>query len=645
MAKKSTKSLSKAKSASKIVSINEQVNEQANLLGGKINIGSKRAHSCEHDECLSFAGPHKPIPDTSYDGTNSHPIDRMIQATIGQFTLGISPIPVYQAFYDWGVHLYMAPGKQTELAKESLKNFFLRSTYISRCIKTSGKNERPKPVITPNPRDHRFDDPEWEKWPYNFYVQNFLLAEDWWDKATKNIRGASRHHLDVVNFVTRQIMDIFSPGNFPATNPRVIKKTFEEKGRNFVQGFQNYIDDITRTLDGSPPEGAENFIPGKAVAITKGKVIYRNRLIELIQYSPQTKKVNSEPVLIVPAWIMKYYILDLSPHNSLVNYLVSQGHTVFIISWKNPDAKDRDLGFEDYLNLGVFESIQAIENILPNRKINAMGYCLGGTLLMVAAAWLARRKNNILNSISLLAAQIDFEEAGELMLFIDESQISFLEDVMWQQGYLDQHQMAGAFNLLRSNDLIWSRIINNYMMGQRRPINDLMAWNADATRMPYRMHSQYLRNLYLNNELSEGHFKVNGETISLTDIKAPIFAVGTVKDHVAPWYSVYKINLFTDTEVTFVLTTGGHNAGIVSEPGHPHRHYQIRTQSKDGAYLTPERWAQTVPRKDGSWWPEWIKWARKKSKSKEMVNPPQMGNEEKGYPPLADAPGTYVYLR
>ncbi|TPW00334.1 MAG: Poly-beta-hydroxybutyrate polymerase [Beijerinckiaceae bacterium] len=296
----------------------------------------------------------------------------------------------------------------------------------------------------------------------------------------------------------------------------------------------NFWADWERAIGGGPPVGAGAFQPGERLAITKGEVVYRNRLIELIQYAPTTREVCAEPLLIVPAWIMKYYILDLSPGNSLVKYLVDSGHTVFMVSWHNPSAEDRDLGLNDYLRLGILDALNVIRAIVPECKVNAVGYCLGGTLLSIAAAYLAREENFILNSITLLAAQTDFTEAGELTLFIDDSQLNFLEDIMWEQGYLDIRRMAGAFQLLRSSDLIWSRVVHDYLMGQRSPMIDLMAWNADATRMPSRMHSEYLRLLFLHNDLFEGRYQVDGRPIVLGEIRVPIFAVSTERDHVAP---------------------------------------------------------------------------------------------------------------
>jgi polyhydroxyalkanoate synthase len=337
---------------------------------------------------------------------------------------------------------------------------------------------------------------------------------------------------------------------------------------------------------------------------------------------------------------MKYYILDLSPANSLARYLIGQGFTVFMISWKNPTEEDRDLGMEDYRSLGVMAALDAIGAIMPDRRVHAAGYCLGGTLLSAAAAAMARDGDQRLKTVTLLAAQIDFRQAGELTLFINESQVHFLEDLMRSQGYLDTRQMAGAFQLLRSNDLIWSRMVQHYLMGERTPMNDLMAWNADATRMPYRMHAEYLRRLFLDNDLAEGRFTVEGRPIVVSDIRAPIFAVGTERDHVAPWRSAFKIHLLADTEVTFLLTTGGHNAGIVSEPGRPGRSFQVLTKAANDRYLDPNTWSRMAPRREGSWWPEWVRWLA--DHSGVATAPPPVGAPASGYPPLADAPGSYV---
>jgi polyhydroxyalkanoate synthase subunit PhaC len=433
---------------------------------------------------------------------------------------------------------------------------------------------------------------------------------------------------------------VVSPSNFLLTNPEVLRRTLAESGQNLVRGAQYFLEDWERSIAGRRPVGTEAFVVGRDLAVTPGKVVYRNELIELIQYAPVTQKVRPEPVLIVPAWIMKYYILDLSPHNSLVRYLVENGFTVFLISWRNPTAEQRDLGMDDYRHLGVMAALEAITAICGERKVHACGYCLGGTLLTIAAAAMARDGDDRLKSMTLLASETDFTEPGELSLFMGESQVAYLEDMMWEQGYLDTRQMSGAFQLLRSNDLIWSRMVRQYLEGEREPMNDLMAWNADATRLPYRMHSEYLRRLFLRNELAQGQFPVEDRPIVLQDIRVPIFAVATVTDHVAPWRSVFKIHLLTDTTIDFVLTSGGHNAGIVSEPGRPGRVYQSARRRGDGRYIDPDTWRAAAPSIEGSWWPAWTKWLG--DNSSPPIDPPAMGAAERGLPPLADAPGRYV---
>jgi len=323
---------------------------------------------------------------------------------------------------------------------------------------------------------------------------------------------------------------------------------------------------------------------------------------------------------------MKYYILDLSPGNSLIQYLVSQGHTVFCISWKNPGWEEKDLDIDDYLNLGFFAALDTIAAICPGQSVHATGYCLGGTLLAIAAALMARHHDDRLGSLSLFTAQTDFKEPGELALFIDESEVSLLEAQMNETGFLTAGQMAGAFQMLRSNDLMWSRMINEYLMGERAAVIELMAWNSDATRMPAKMHGRYLRELFLNNSLSEGRYRVHGEPVTLFNITTPIFSVATQADHVAPWRSVYKLHYLTPAEITFVLTTGGHNAGIVSNPAKKKRSFLQLTRPAGGRYLSHQLWLNQAQQHEGSWWPAWSAWLKTRSGS--MVAPPPMGTTE-----------------
>ena len=564
-------------------------------------------------------------------------IDRSLHAAGARFTAGLSPAALAHAYLDWVTHLTYAPGKRVQLVDKATRKAVRFANYASRCAVAG--HEAPC-CIEPLPQDKRFAGEGWHKWPYNLIHQAFLLNQQWWHNATTGIRGVTKQHESMVEFTSRQILDTFSPSNFILTNPEVLQHTFKNGGMNLVSGLQNLVEDWERSVSGKKPVGTENFMVGRDLAVTPGKVIYRNRLIELIQYAPATDRVRPEPVLIVPAWIMKYYILDLSPQNSLVKYLTQQGFTVFMISWKNPGPDDRDLGMNDYRTLGPMAALDALGAVVPDRKVHAVGYCLGGTLLAIAAAAMARDGDDRLKSLTMFAAQTDFTEAGELMLFINEGQLAFLEDMMWEQGFLDSRQMAGAFQMLRSNDLVWSRIVREYLMGERQPMTDLMAWNADATRMPYRMHSEYLRHLFLDNDLAEGRFEAGNKPVALTDIRVPIFAVGTERDHVAPWRSTYKIHLLTDTEVTYLLTTGGHNVGIVSEPNGRGRSFRVMTKNASDRYVDPATWLVQAARKQGSWWPEWAAWLN--ACSGEPALPPGIGAVAAGLAPLGDAPGSYV---
>ncbi|MCC0030545.1 MAG: alpha/beta fold hydrolase [Brucellaceae bacterium] len=472
------------------------------------------------------------------------------------------------------------------------------------------------------------------------WKQGFLAMEDWWNAATEPMPGLGKGDADRTRFQMRQALDLVSPSNFPWSNPEIVEETVRSGGRNLVEGAAHFTEDLVHTLTQMHKPAPEGFRIGEDLACTPGKVVYRNELFELIQYAPQTDEVRPEPVLIVPAWIMKYYILDLSPHNSMVNYLVSQGFTVFMISWCNPDAEQAELSLEDYRRKGVMAALDAIEAIVPGAKAHAIGYCLGGTLLAIAAAVMARDGDDRLASVTLMAAQVDFAEAGELLLFVDESQVAFLEDLMWVQGYLDRPQMTRTFASIRAEDLIYTRAVNRYFLGREDLPSDIGVWNGDTTRMPARMHSEYLRGLFLENRLSAGRFAVEGRVIALKDISAPIFVVGTETDHIAPWRSVYKAQLFTDSDLTFVLTKGGHNGGILSEPGHPRRHYRIGHRDAGALYVGPDTWFAKHEPVEGSWWPELASWLA--GKSGRPVPPPAMGAPAKGLEPLADAPGTYV---
>ena len=564
-------------------------------------------------------------------------VDRLARALLARATQGVSPDALIDTSAAWAVHLAQAPGKRLELQQRAAMTAARLALWLP-FSQIDGGRVAP---FAPLPGDRRFSDPGWSQWPFNVFVQNCLATEAWWAEATRDVPGLVREREAEIAFVARAVLELVSPSNIPWLNPVSIAKTVQDGGANLARGAANWFEDTDRLLAGRPPAGAENFEVGRNVAAAPGKVVFRNDLIELIQFAPTTPKVAAEPVLIIPAWIMKYYILDLEAESSLVRWLTERGRTVFIVSWKNPDARDRNISLDDYRRLGVMAALDAVSTIVRDRKVHACGYCLGGTILAIAAATMARDGDERIASLTLLASQTDFAEAGEIMLFLDEAQVMLLDDLMWDQGYLDSRQMSGAFQALRSDELIWAKLIREYVLGERDELSALMAWNADQTRMPARMHSEYLHGLYLENRLTAGRYAVEGRVIALRDIRAPIFAVAMARDHIAPWRSVYKIGLFTDTDVTFALASGGHNVGIVNPPAKARGSYQLKTVERDERYVDPDTWVAAAPSYQGSWWPAWAAWLDEVGSGDEL-EPPHMGATEAGLPPLCDAPGVYV---
>jgi polyhydroxyalkanoate synthase len=552
-------------------------------------------------------------------------IDRLLVSSIGRLTGGLSPTTLTAAFMDWWIHLLASPAKQLELAH-------LAANAALPWQAAGGNGQR---EIEPLPQDKRFADPRWHRLPFSAIAQAFLSTQHWWQRATTNVPGVTPHHEAMVAFGARQWLDMASPSNWPWSNPQVLERTLAEGGANLVRGARHAFEDACREAAALPPADAERFVVGRDLAATPGRVVARTRLAEVIQYTATTRRTFREPVLIVPAWIMKYYVLDLSPHNSLVKALVDQGFTVFMISWKNPTRDDSKIGLSDYVHLGIDAALAKIAQLLPGRSVHALGYCLGGTLLAMAAARLARTHPQLLKTITLLAAQTDFTDPGELGLFIDAGQVELLDDLMWRQGVLEARQMKGTFQLMRSQDLIWSYRVLNYLLGERRPLTDLMAWNVDGTRMPYRMHSEYLHTLFLDNALARGQAQLDGQPINLADLRAPIFNVGAVQDHIAPWRSVFKLHALTHAEQTFVLTAGGHNVGIVNPPGQARTSHRLKVWRPGDRLLTPDEWLDAAPQVEGSWWTVWFDWLREHSSGQHPA--PQ----DKGHA-LGPAPGRYV---
>ncbi|HQY38401.1 MAG TPA: alpha/beta fold hydrolase [Giesbergeria sp.] len=569
--------------------------------------------------------------------TPTQKLDRLTQAAIAPLTGGLSPVSLGLATADWAWHLALSPGRQLELTALAAR---LTGDTLRQAV--SGATDE---TALPDD-DPRFRNPAWSQWPFSQMRAGFHNTEAFWREAAQ-VPGMTAHHADLTQFFARQWLDMLSPANRPTTNPVVQRDVRESGGAHLRKGLQHWLADATGVPTPGEAEQVERFRVGHDVAVTPGKVVYRNALIELIRYAPQTPQVHPEPILIVPSWIMKFYILDLSPHNSLVRYLVGQGHTVYMLSWRNPDAADAELCMEDYLRLGVFDALEAVgAQSAKNTPVHAMGYCLGGTLLAIAAAAMARKggvrgqeKLPTLQSLTLLAAQTDFSEPGELGLFIDEGQIALLDHITRGQGYLSGKQMAGSFEFLHSRDLVWARRMREYLLGERDQPNDLMAWNADTTRMPARMHHEYLVALYLNNALAAHSYHVEGRAVSLGDIRLPVFMVGTQRDHVSPWRSVYKLHHLCDAEITFVLTSGGHNAGILSEPGHARRSYQMDTRPAQGTWVEPDTWAASAPQSEGSWWSAWQGWLAARSSAPQKAQPISARSA------LCDAPGDYVLQR
>jgi len=580
-----------------------------------------------------FTSLYAIVEDLEGDKLGAENLDRKFKGAVAKALKGLSPTEMALAYLDWIAHLSLSPGKQIRLAQSFLTKLAKLGIFSVQSLVDSD-------AAGPEKLPAQFSSENWKKWPFKVLAQGHTLAKSWASEATSDIDGVTVKHQQMVEFVAQQMVAALSPANTPLTNPDVLAETREQKGRNLARGLKFLAQDLLpEPLAG--PKAASEFVVGKNVGISPGKVIFQNALMEVIQYSPATREVATEPLLIVPPWIMKFYILDLSPKNSLVKYLVEHGKTVFLVSWKNPTEADRDVSFLDYLNLGFFKALDVVGAVCPNRKVNAVGYCIGGTLLSIGAAKMARDDDDRLNSISLFASQVDFSEAGEITQFISESQLAFLDIYMWRQGSLGIENMGKSFAYLRPSDLVYGPKVDRYLMGNEARPNDLMSWNADGTRMPYRMHSEYLNKLYLNNELARNKFEVDGRPVSPMDIEVPVFNLGTETDHVAPWASVYKINYLTSAQVTCCLTSGGHNAGVISGPQHPRRRHRVATRQPGDKFVDIKTWEETHEPVQGSWWPTWNAWLDERSPNKRK--PPSMGAAKKGYKVLRDAPGKYVF--
>jgi polyhydroxyalkanoate synthase len=501
------------------------------------------------------------------------------------------------------------------------------------------------PVVEPAPGDRRFRADAWkENEIFDFIKQSYLLTANAMQEMVGELHGLDEKERARVAFYTRQFADAMAPTNFPLTNPDVLKATLASNGENLVNGLDNLLADIERGQgELSIRQSADGFTVGENIATAPGKVVFRNQIMELLQYSPTTDEVYERPLLIFPPWINKFYIIDLRPENSMVRWLVSKGYTVFLVSWVNPDAKLAQAGFEDYMRDGVFAALVAVEKATGSRDPNCVGYCIGGTLLAATLAYMAAKgglnpEGGRIHSATFWAAQTDFSEAGELSVFVDEAQLDALKAKMDSEGgVLPGSKMAGAFNMLRANDLIWSFVINNYLLGKQPMPFDLLYWNSDTTRMPEKLHLSYLRNCYKENALAKGEMKMDGVKLDLSKVKVPVYLQSAKEDHIAPANSVFKsVNLFGGP-VRFIIAGSGHIAGVINPPASGK--YQYWTN--DAGATDIEKWKQGATEHPGSWWPDWDQWLSKLSGAKVPARQPGDGE----LTPLGDAPGTYVKVK
>jgi polyhydroxyalkanoate synthase subunit PhaC len=498
-----------------------------------------------------------------------------------------------------------------------------------------------EPVIEPSKDDRRFKDSAWdENTLFDFIKQSYLLSARFLQKSVKDVDGLDDRTHRKVDFYTRQFVDAMAPSNFVLTNPEVLRTTLESGGENLVKGLEHLLEDLERGKGqlSIKMTDYDAFQVGKNVAVTPGKVVYQNDLMQLIQYTPTTEQVARRPLLIIPPWINKFYILDLREKNSLIKWAIDQGNTVFVISWVNPDEKLAAKTFDDYMLEGPLAALDAIEKATGEKQANVLGYCIGGTLLAATLAYMAAKEDKRIVSATYLTTMTDFSEAGELSVFIDEEQLTALEERMGERGYLAGGEMSSTFNMLRANDLIWSFVVNNYLLGKEPFPFDLLYWNSDSTRMPAAMHSFYLRNMYQKNLLVQpGGISLAGVPIDLRKIETPTFMLSTREDHIAPWKSTYAATQVFSGSVKFVLAASGHIAGVVNSPASGKYCYWTNTRLPK----SPDQWLESAKQTPGSWWPEWQKWLSRYAGGKVPAREPGAGN----LPVLEDAPGSYVNLR
>ena len=561
------------------------------------------------------------------------------QSEGGQFGMA-DPLNIGGAFLEMTARLMVNPARLMQAQINLWQDYMtLWQTATRKFL-----GEESSPVIKPGPEDRRFKDSAWdENVVFDFIKQSYLLTARWMQSTVRNVEGMDDKTTKKVDFYTRQFVDAMAPSNFMMTNPEVIRATMESGGENLVKGLENLLKDLERGKGrlNIKMTDMEAFEIGKNIAVTPGKVVFQTPLMQLIQYEPTTEKAMKRPLLIIPPWINKYYILDLRERNSFIKWAVGEGITVFVVSWVNPDEKLAQKTFEDYMREGPMAAMDAIETITGEKTLNVIGYCLGGTLLAATMAYMtAKGTDKRVASTTYFTTLVDFTEAGELGVFIDEEQLAALEQRMSEKGYLEGSAMATTFNMLRANDLIWSFVVNNYLLGKEPFPFDLLFWNADSTRMPAAMHSFYLRKMYQENKLVEpGGIVLDGVPIDLTRIKTPTFILSTREDHIAPWKSTYAATQLYKSPVTFCLAASGHIAGVVNPPVAQKYGYWVGAPKK--LPKSPEEWLAIAEQKPGSWWTEWKSWLDKFADGEVPARRPGDGKLK----PIEDAPGAYVKVR
>jgi polyhydroxyalkanoate synthase len=551
--------------------------------------------------------------------------------------IGMSdPLNIGQAFFDMTARLMANPAKLVEAQINLWQDYMALWQSTTRRL----LGDTAEPVIEPSAEDRRFKDAVWdENYVFDYIKQSYLLTARWLQSTVRQVEGLDDKTAKKVDFYTRQFVDAMAPTNFALTNPEVLRTTIESGGENLLKGLSNLLDDLERGKGklAIKMTDMEAFKVGENIAVTPGKVIFQTDLMQLLQYSPTTETVARRPLLIIPPWINKFYILDLRERNSFIKWAVGEGHTVFVVSWVNPDERLAEKTFDDYMLEGPLAALDAIEKATGEKEVNVVGYCLGGTLLACTLAYMATKKDERFVSATFLTTMVDFVEAGELSVFIDEEQLAALEERMQVKGFLEGRDMATTFNMLRANDLIWSFVVNNYLLGKDPFPFDLLYWNADSTRMPAAMHSFYLRQMYQENKLSKGEITLLDTRIDLAKIKQPVFILSTREDHIAPWKSTYVATQLYKAPTKFCLSASGHIAGVVNPPAAGKYCYW----TNDKLPKSPDAWLEGATQRAGSWWTEWQNWVKAFAGGKRPARRPGDGKLK----PIEDAPGSYVLVK